>query len=124
MPALCLGILAILLALPVLWWRISMQPVASSLGGEIAQQIGAAAQSVSAAPPDWYAAVRASALLAAFLSLLLAIVALILRNSARMAGIAAVLALAACVASSSGLTLTIAGGVVLLVTLMLTLGLG
>lgn len=118
--ALALGIVALLLALPILWWRISAQPDAVTLAGEVVQAISGEAGAL----PSWYSAVRASAMLAAFLALLLAVIALILKHSGRLAGIAVVLALASFAATSSSLLLMIVGGVLLLAVLMLAVGVG
>jgi hypothetical protein len=126
LPALLLGILALVLALPILWWRISTQPAAISLSGEIVREVAQVVQGadLSTALPSWYAGVRAFAIIAAFLALLLAIIALILKHSGRMAGIAVVLALAAFAATSSSLMLMIVGGALLLGVLLLMLGVG
>lgn len=126
MPALLLGILAIVLALPILWWRISAQPAAITLSGEIVREVAQVVQGSDPANvlPGWYSGVRASAMIAAFLTLLLAVIALILKHSGRLAGIAVVLALAAFAAISSTLMLMVVGGALLIGVLLLMLGVG
>ena len=126
LPAVLLGILAIALALPVLWWRISAQPAAITLSGEIVREVTQVIQGADPTTvlPSWYAGVRASAMIAAFLALLLACIALILKHSGRLSGIAVVLALAAFAAISSSLLLMVVGGVLVLGLSLLLLGVG
>ena len=69
--ALGLALLAFLLALPILWWRIAY---ATGSGGMISEVIGAVNESIKGQRyPAWYTSLRASSILLAFIALVAAI---------------------------------------------------
>lgn len=121
--ALALAIAALVAALPVLWWRLTAGAGLSSGGvlTELAQVFG---QGGTPAGPGWLVILRATAMLAGFLGLVLGLVALILKQPGRLVAVAWVLALAALAATSLGLTLMIVLGVILLGVVLLGMGIG
>lgn len=119
--ALGVALLALLCALPVLWWRLTHGPIGGGMWAEVLQVFGAGSPGGA---PGWLVAVRAVAMLGGFLALVLGLVALILRQPGRLVAIVLVLALAALAASSLGLTLMIVLGVVLIGVLLLGMGIG
>lgn len=123
LAALVLGALALLLALPVLWWRLNTSGGGTATA-ELLGEISTAMSGQGQGGPGWLSATRASAMLLAFVCLITAIIALILKHSGRLAAIAVVLGLAALAATSLGLTLGIVFGVLLLGVLLLGMGIG
>lgn len=118
--ALGLALMAFLLALPILWWRIAF---ASGSGGVMSEVIGAVNESIKGQSyPGWYTSLRASAILLAFIALVAAVLAFIMKNAARMAAIACVLAIAALLVTSPFLTMIAIGGLVAIAVALLTLG--
>jgi len=110
--ALGLAIMAFLLALPILWWRIAY---ASGSGGVISEVIGAVNESIRGQSyPAWYVSVRASSILLAFIALVAAILAFIMKNAALPAAIACVLAIATLVVTSPFLTMIAIGGLIVI----------
>ena len=120
MVALVLGALALLLALPILWWRLN-SPATASVSAQLLDVI---TQASTVNNPGWVTGVRAGAMLMSFLSLVCACIALILKHSGRLAAIAFVLALAALAATSWGLALAVVAGVILIGVLLLGMGIG
>lgn len=121
MAALGVALLALLCALPVLWWRLTHGPISGGMLAEVLQVFGTGGPDGA---PGWLVAVRAVSVLGGFLALVLGLVALILRQPGRLVAIVWVLALAALAASSLGLTLMIVIGVVLIGVLLLGMGIG
>jgi hypothetical protein len=118
--ALGLALLAFLLALPILWWRIAYS---TGSGGVISEVIGAVNESIKGQSfPAWYTSMRASSILFAFIALVAAILALILKNAARPAAIACVLAVAALLVTSPFLTMIAIGGLIAIAIALLGLG--
>lgn len=118
--ALGLAIMAFLFALPILWWRIAF---ASGSGGVVSEVIGAVSETIKGQSfPTWYTSLRASSILLAFIALVAAILAFIMKNTARMAAIACVLAIAALLVTSPFLTMIAIGGLIAIVIALLGLG--
>ena len=118
--ALGLAIMAFLLALPILWWRIAY---ASGSGGVISEVIGAVNESIRGQSyPAWYASVRASSILLAFIALVSASLAFIMKNAARPAAIACVLAMAALMVTQPFWTLIALGALIAIVIALLGFG--
>lgn len=119
--AVVLGTLALAASLPLLWWRITMQPVATSAAGETVGSLAQAFTGVDDAP-FWYVQLRAGAVIAAFLTAILAAVGMIQGHSKRLGTISIVLTAGALIAASPGLGLWILVGLIALVVIALVLG--
>ena len=96
--ALALAIAALVAALPVLWWRLTAGAGLSS-GGVLAELAQVFGQGGTPVGPGWLVILRATAMLAGFLALVLGLVALILKQPGRLVAVAWVLALAALAAA-------------------------
>jgi hypothetical protein len=122
-PACFLGFLALAASLPLLWWRITQQPAATTATGEVSGQLAQAFKGVESGP-DWYSQLRAGAVIAAFLAIIVAVVGLIQGHNGRLASISLVLAAGALIAASPGLGMTIVAIVIVIVVIALMLGIG
>jgi len=119
--AVILGALALVASIPLLWWRITMQPAGTSGAGEVAGSLSQAFKGVDKAP-FWYVQLRAGAVIAAFLTAILATIGMIQGHSKRLGTISIVLTAGALIAASPGMGLWLLVALIVLVVIALMLG--
>jgi hypothetical protein len=120
--ALALAAIAFVLALPILWWKLMAAPVGATLVSEAVQGTADAIRG-NFNTPQWVISLRAASVICAFLSMLSVILALILKNQRRSAGIATVLALAALAVTAPLLFIAVLAAVVGIIVVLFSVGL-
>ncbi len=116
--ALTFALIAILTALPVLWWKAIAAP---TTGAQVAEAIAGVTGHFSKVP-DWYPMVRASSILTGFIALILIALSLIFHSNRKQTVVAAVLCIAAFAVSAPWLTLMAVGILVLVPVAMMLIG--